>query len=395
MFVARAAAGASVVALLAVGGCAGDSRDASDGVRTLNIHASSTLLTYADQIRAEQLAVEDVGARAGRYRIKVVVHDEARGTDRTDPERVRRNAEEAARDPDAIAYVGDANSSSTMISAPILNRAGLLQVSPDSTYVGLTRSEGAAPGEPEKYRPTGRKTFARVIPADHVQARAAVGYALHLGVRRLGVVADDSVYGRGLARLVLSAASDMAVETIDGTGQGDVAAQAQWVTAEGADAVYFGACVPPGDMLALADAQGDVKTLTGDCYASINSFLPRPFPQLDGRFFVTGPGGGLDQTPAGRRWVERWRDVVGTVPDDSLMFFYETMSAVLAAIERAGVAGDDRAAVVDEFFATRDRDSLVGRYSIDPHGDSTLRSYGGFAWRGGRLAFDRVLRAGG
>ena len=42
------------------------------------------------------------------------------------------------------------------VSIPILNQAGIPQISPANTYVGLTTNEpGSAPGEPQKYYPTG------------------------------------------------------------------------------------------------------------------------------------------------------------------------------------------------------------------------------------------------
>lgn len=397
--IARGLTGGIAAALLAGTGCGGADdagRPAGEDGRILNIHVSANLRGYGDGVRAGQLAVQDAGGRAGRFRIRVVVHDEASSQDdNTDPDRVRRNAEKAARDPSAIAYVGDVNSGSTAISAPILNRAGLLQVTPTSTYVGLTRSEGAAPGEPEVYRPSGRRTLARVVPADHAQARAGIVYAREMRVKRLGVAADESLYGQGLAKLVLAAARDLDLDAVSAGKGGSLEAQARRLRAAGADALYVAACAPPGDLIDLAEAHGDAKLFTGDCYVSLNSDISRPVPHLDGRFFVTGPGGGLEHTPAGGRWFKRWRELVGTVPDEKLLFSYEAVAAVLAAIERAGPRGGDRASVVREFFATRDRESILGRYSIDAHGDTTLRSYGGFAIRDGRLRFDRVLDTGG
>ena len=384
-------------ALVAAAGCvdadAGTGADAA--TRTLNIHVSGQLRYWGDAVRAEQLALEEAGGRAGLFRIRLVVHDEASpDSDISDPEKVRRNAEEAARDPDAIAYIGDVDSGSTAISAPILNRAGLLQVTPAATYIGLTRSEGAAPDEPEKFRPTGRRTLARVIPADHVQARAGVVYAQELGVKHLGVVADETLYGPGLAQLVLSAASDAGLAAIDGgTGNtlGELLRRARAVAAAGADAVYFATCGTPGDMLDLVAGVADAKVFTGDCYLG----QWRDQEQLTDRFFVTAPGGGLEETEAGSQWYARWWERIGTAPDDKLAFCYEAMHAVLAAIERAGADGADRAAVVREFFATRDRESVLGRYSIDRNGDTTLRSYGGFTYRDGSLRFDRTLDTGG
>ena len=32
--------------------------------------------------------------------------------------------------------------------------------------------------------------------------------------------------------------------------------------------------------------------------------------------------------------------------------------------------------MIDEFFAIRDRDSVLGRYSIEPDGETTLSRYG-------------------
>src|SRR5687767_13670919 len=95
---------------LVVAGCGGDDSAGPAGTtRTLNIHVTSNLAGYPDAVRAEQLAVQDADGRAGRFKIRVVVHDEASPTEEanTDPERVRRNAQKAARDPNAIAYVGD------------------------------------------------------------------------------------------------------------------------------------------------------------------------------------------------------------------------------------------------------------------------------------------------
>ena len=70
------------------------------------------------------------------------------------------------------------------------------------------------------------------------------------------------------------------------------------------------------------------------------------------------------------------------------------MSAVLDAIARAG--SRDRAAVVRAFFATRDRDSVLGRYSIDANGDTTLSTYGVVRIRSGRFVFAGTIdRAAG
>lgn len=386
---------AATLAVVAVGCGGGQDGPSADGpTRTLNIHVSTNSPINADLIRATQMALEDAGGRAGRFKIRLIVHNEASPeSEISDPGRVRRNAREAARDPQAIAYVGDASSASSAVSAPILNRAGVLQVSPSASYVGLTtRSEATLPGEPGKYRPSGRRTFARVIPADNLDARAGVLYARAVGITRLGLVADKTLIGRSLVKLVRSEARDLGLPAVDAGPGGSVTAQVSRVLAAGADGVYFAACGAPGELSDIMGEHRSLRAVAGNCY-----LFPPEFPlpsTLNGRFFVTSPGGSLGRTAAGRRWAERWRRRYGAEPRDRLAFPYEAMSAVLAAIERAGDRGDDRAAVIREFFATRKRDAIVGRYSIDRNGDSTLRNFGGYAVRDRLMVFDRVLDVG-
>ncbi|MGG7383182.1 hypothetical protein ACQ7B2_32145, partial [Escherichia coli] len=53
----------------------------------------------------------------------------------------------------------------------------------------------ASPGEPEKYYPTGRRTFARVIPNDAIQAAVQVKLAHALNCRKTVVLDDGEVDG--------------------------------------------------------------------------------------------------------------------------------------------------------------------------------------------------------
>jgi branched-chain amino acid transport system substrate-binding protein len=64
------------------------------------------------------------------------------------------------------------------------------------------------------------------------------------------------------------------------------------------------------------------------------------------------------------------------------------MKVVLGAIDSG--AGDPTA-TIKAFFATRDRDSVLGRYSIDSDGDTTLATYGVYRVEKRRLVFDRVI----
>lgn len=61
------------------------------------------------------------------------------------------------------------------------------------------------------------------------------------------------------------------------------------------------------------------------------------------------------------------------------------MALVLDAI---AAGGGDRAAITRAARTTRDRDSILGRYSIDAEGHTTSTAYGRLAVVDGALAWD-------
>ena len=86
---------------------------------------------------------------------------------------------------------------------PILNQAGIAQVSPANTYVGLTTNEpGGASGGPP-YAPTGTRTYLRIVPTDSVQAAADLLAMRQAGCTKVAIASDDEAYGTGLAKLIV------------------------------------------------------------------------------------------------------------------------------------------------------------------------------------------------
>ena len=62
----------------------------------------------------------------------------------------------AAQNNSTIAYLGDYDSGATAISLPLINDAGILQISPASRYVGLTSAQYAGQDEPDRFYPDGK-----------------------------------------------------------------------------------------------------------------------------------------------------------------------------------------------------------------------------------------------
>jgi branched-chain amino acid transport system substrate-binding protein len=73
------------------------------------------------------------------------------------------------------------------------------------------------------------------------------------------------------------------------------------------------------------------------------------------------------------------------------LYGYEAMSVVLDAIRRAGSHGNERQTVIDRFFAVKNRDSVLGRYSMGADGETTLSRYGVDRVVNGRAVFYRAI----
>jgi branched-chain amino acid transport system substrate-binding protein len=69
------------------------------------------------------------------------------------------------------------------------------------------------------------------------------------------------------------------------------------------------------------------------------------------------------------------------------------MSLALDAIKRAGAKGNDRDAVIKALFETKDKSSVLGSYSIDANGDTSLTDYGLYTIVDGELTYSKKIVA--
>jgi branched-chain amino acid transport system substrate-binding protein len=101
--------------------------------------------------------------------------------------------------------------------------------------------------------------------------------------------------------------------------------------------------------------------------------------------------------PAGRAFFKRYSARYGEAhPDPYAIYGYESMALMLRSAKRALARPSGRLrrrVVVTALFATRHRRSVIGTYSIDRHGDTTLRDYGLYRLRKGRLRFARTVHS--
>jgi branched-chain amino acid transport system substrate-binding protein len=96
--------------------------------------------------------------------------------------------------------------------------------------------------------------------------------------------------------------------------------------------------------------------------------------------------------PDGQEFFTQFEQKYGEPnPNPYSIYGYEAMRLALDAIDRSGTG--EKADIVKALFETRDRQSVLGAYSIDENGDTTLTDYGIYRVRDGELEFDQTIKA--
>src|SRR5688572_2023970 len=180
---------------------------------SLPLQGASRVQTEA-MVNGIKLAVEQNQGKAGPHTIKYESLDDSTAQAGSwTPEAESANALKAAQDEATAVYIGAFNSGASKVSIPILSEAGVPQISPANTYVGLTTNDpGSEPGEPDKYYPTGDRTYTRIVPKDTIQAAALVTLMKQDGCTKVAMTNDKEVYGAGLARVIEISAKEQGLE---------------------------------------------------------------------------------------------------------------------------------------------------------------------------------------
>jgi branched-chain amino acid transport system substrate-binding protein len=403
-----AALAASATAI-AVAGCGGVSGATEASGNQLAVYSSLPLqgpaaASSAEIVDGERLALSQAGGRIGRFKVGYVSLDDADPkSGKLDPEATSTNAKTAAQDTSTIAYLGELGSAATAVSLPLINAAGILQLSPSSPYVGLTSSLDAGQDEPERFYPSGKRNFGRLQPGDQGQAAAHVQLMRSLGVRRLYVLDDQNPFELPLAELVSAGAQRAQIDVLGhdsiATGGATPAAylgEAEKIERAKPQAVFFAGGLQPGSVaLWRALHRADVKMLLLGTSALADPSFAAAVGQAGAQTYLTTPILPLaDYPPPAARVLADYRRHFGGHPGPYALYGYEAMSVVLDAIRRAGDRGNDRQVVIDRFFATSERHSVLGTYSVLAGGETTLSRYGVDRLAEGHLVFDRAFDVG-
>jgi branched-chain amino acid transport system substrate-binding protein len=335
------------------------------------------------QIQIQYEILDDATAAAGKW----------------DPAQVTSNANKAVNDPAVMALIGTFNSGAAKLAIPILNKADLVMVSPANTAVGLTKP-GGEPGEPDKYYPSGKRNYARVVPADDLQGSAGANWAKSLGVKRVYILDDQELYGKGLADVFEKTAKSLGLQVLGHEGidpkATDYKALMNKIKALNPDMIYFGGITQNNagqlikDMRNVGMSADRVKFMGPDGTFE-QALIDAAGKDAEGVYATFGGIPPKQLTGDGKTWYESYKKKFNSEPEPYAAYGYESAKVVLNAINK--VCKNDRTAIREAILATKDYKGVLGTWSFDANGDTTLKTLSGNVVKDGKWEFVELLKA--
>ena len=290
-----------------------------------------------------------------------------------------------AADTSLIGVIGTFNSGCAAIEIPVMNQApdgGLQLLSPANTYGCLT--EPCAGNEPEKYYPSGKRTYARVAPSDPNQAAVDAKFMQEKGVKSVYILNDKEAYGLGVAKNLQGAAEALGIKVLGFSAYDGKASNYQAtftkIKATNPDAVFVGGLIDENGGQLITDKVSVLGPNTDNPDDGVMLVLPDGFttdsifkrdeggtPDAKGAFFSVA-GVGIDKYTGGAlTFIDGFKaELGGKAVDPYAILGAQAMAVLLDAIDRSD---GSRSSVIDEVFKTKITDGLIGDFSFNENGD--------------------------
>ncbi|MDQ1042225.1 branched-chain amino acid transport system substrate-binding protein [Streptomyces sp. V4I2] len=359
------------VAGLAASACGGSASGGSDGGSS-----SGTMVIGIDlplqgaskdasesTVNAMKLYLDQVGGKAGKYKVKLKVYDDSTAAKGAwDDATCAKNAQDHVANTEEVAVMGTYNSGCAKIEVPVLNqdpKGPMLMVSHANTNPGLTKSWD--PGEPEKYFPSGKRNYARVIATDDYQGAAGAQFAAKdLGVKSCYVLNDNQTYGIGVAKAFVDEAKKQGIKVLGNQAwdlkQPNYTALFTNIKATNPDCVYLGGIFDNNggqlvkDKVKVLGDNSKVKLIAPDGFSGYPDF--DKLAQAQGSYLTFA---GLtttslrEQGGVGAKLLDAYKKKYGADPATNYaLYAVEALQVIMKAIE-----GSDgtRASIRDQVFS--------------------------------------------
>jgi branched-chain amino acid transport system substrate-binding protein len=325
-----------------------------------------------------------------------------------DPAKEASNSHQCADNPADVGYIGTLNSSMEQVAEPILNKAGMANLSPSNTNPILTSPTNRSTYEP--LTASGKlkyPTYYRSVTTDAVQGYVGALYMSKvLGIKKYFLVDDQQTYGAGLARVMDSWGGKLGMTNV-GSAHLDTsstsatatsaASAARIAVSKSPQAIYCGCDAPyAGPMLAAARRAGYKGLYLGGDAITSSSFLTFAGGAANLYSSYASTVGNLSSsalhTPAYLAFVKQeHRFYKGWVTDPYDAPSYDNANIVLNAVLKSKAAGTfkgspfQKRSSILKYIATATVHGAIGTYHFDKNGDTNLRflsveTFKGTAW---------------
>jgi branched-chain amino acid transport system substrate-binding protein len=332
---------------------------------------------------AIRFSLEQRDWQAGDHKIGFQACDDATAqAGKWDSGKCSQNAQNYAGNDKVIGVIGTFNSGCAAIIIPVLNQApegGIPMVSPANTYVCLTEGgPGCDKTEPDKYYPSGKRNYTRVVAHDAYQGAAVAEFAKAEGVKSVYILNDKEAYGLGVATNLRNAAESVGIK-IAGFSAWDAKASSyealfRQIKGSGADAVFLGGLIDENGAQVIKDKvavlgpnDGQVKLFMPDGFTTQQT-IDEAGEAARGAYMAIA-GVPIDEFKgAGKEFADALTEqkLKGKRIDPYAIYGGQSAQVLLDAIE-----GSDgtRADVTAKLFETKVENGLLGTFEINENGD--------------------------
>ena len=355
-----------------------------------------------EMTKAIQFVLAGAGWKAGKWTLGFQSCDDATAqAGKWDSAKCSANANNYARNKDVIGVIGTFNSGCAAIIIPILNRAPngpVAMISPANTYTGLTaKGPGTAAGEPNKYYPTGKRNYARVVAQDQYQGAADALLAQRLRAKAVYVLNDKEAYGLGVAENFRHAAVRLHIrivgfEALDPKAS-SYEALASKIKDKHVDAVFVGSLVCENGGKLIKDLRTtlgpNVKLLLPDGFTPISAVVEGAGAAAEGAYVSVAGVPNSQLRGAGLRFLRAFQRVAHKAPDPYSVYSAQATVVLLTAISRSN---GTRASVTQQLFRVNLTNSITGNLSFDANGDVKGGPVAIYVIKGGKSTDYTVIR---
>ena len=306
------------------------------------------------------------------FTVKIQAED-----DTATPDVGQQAASTLASDDSVVGVVGPLNSSVAQTVAPVLNEAGITEISPANTNPTLTMGQDWTTAPARVW-----DTYFRTCATDNAQGRYAAGFVYNdLKLTKVAIIHDKKTYGQGLTAVFQEEFEKLGgtittLQTIN-PDETDYSAVVTTVANSAPQLVYYGGEYPQaGPLSSQMVAAGLTVPLMGGDGIYDPTYIQLAGAAADGDY-ATSVGAPTEELATAADFVTAYNDAGYAEPYGAYgAYSYDSANAILNALKDVDTTltgADLRKAVLDAVQGIS-FDGVTGPVSFDDFGDTSNRT---------------------